>query len=341
MERHWSSSLQSNPSHNPARQSQFKGGFTLESRLKSDSVLKRSVSDRVQKSSESARALREWSEMSPDDWINAEHFPPLNPGCGSSTISFGLPKHSQPETSVVQEQLRHMNHPPVAAVDSNSIIVAHLPILFEWKSKAIEDEQDSDVCRSSDQILQEMIPAEEREMNRGGSLSGTKTILTEIGKGRGHGQAQFGQSKESLISHSFIPTSQKKPTIVSSPSSSRWVWVQAARVWDPTAEHHLASNLDIRRFGHQAKHLRRVRERTTDGRLYTEVASQAMERKPSQVRDARDGDRSRDVRDVRGGFQNSDRDVHEKRGTYQAPDRDVRGDTMGMTEGDMMGIKVI
>lgn len=73
----------------------LKGGSTRRPQPKGGSVLESSGS------SGSVRVLKEWSEMSLEEWINNDHFPPLNPGCDSSTISFGLPKHSQPEDSIV------------------------------------------------------------------------------------------------------------------------------------------------------------------------------------------------------------------------------------------------
>lgn len=67
-----------------------------------------------------------------------------------------------------------MNHPPVAAFDSNSIVVGNLPIQFEWRSKALEVEKEMNVCRSNDQIMQELNPPRESEMNRGDTLNGRR-----------------------------------------------------------------------------------------------------------------------------------------------------------------------
>jgi hypothetical protein len=39
--------------------------------------------------------------------------------------------------------LCNMNHPPVAALDSNSIVVGHLPFQMEWKSKVPQNDPES------------------------------------------------------------------------------------------------------------------------------------------------------------------------------------------------------
>lgn len=115
-----------------------------------------------------------------------------------------------------------MNHPPVAAFDSNSIVVGNLPIQFEWRSKALEVEQEMNVCRSNDQIMQELNPPRESEMNRGDTLNGRrKTQASTAGKGKGvDGPAQFGLSIDNLFSHSYTPPTQKKQKPAPSPSTS-------------------------------------------------------------------------------------------------------------------------
>lgn len=75
-----------------------------------------------------------------------------------------------------------------------------------------------------------------------------------------------------------------------------------------------------------------MQERTTDRRSYIEVTREEMERKSSQVRHSRDGDRSRDIRDSRGAFQGFDHDARVRRGISYAHDsefRDMRGDYNG------------
>lgn len=101
----------------------------------------------------------------------------------------------------------------------------------------------------------------------------------------------------------------------------------AARVWDAEAEHFPARVVDIRKFGAQAKHLRRVRPATTDSRSFVEVAKKQMEKRVFQGRDGRDGERFRDAWDPRDNPQRRDgRDAFHREGrqAYQREARDGR-----------------
>jgi len=123
-----------------------------------------------------------------------------------------------------------------------------------------------------------------------GSIEGRKRKLTKEEKGKQLvGPACQGPSIEDLFSHSYSP-----PLVFSSNPSSRWVWVTAARVWDPEAHHFSASVAEVRRFGSQAKHLRRVHPATTDDRSFLEVAKKKMDKRGMPFRDGREGDRARD-----------------------------------------------
>jgi hypothetical protein len=103
-----------------------------------------------------------------------------------------------------------------------------------------------------------------------------------------------GPSIDDLFSHSYIPPIRNPQPRA---RASKWFWVAAARVWDPTAERFPASLSDIRQFGAHAKRLQRVQSATTDERSFAEVAKSIMERKPFQGRDGRDGDRYRGRRE--------------------------------------------
>lgn len=74
-------------------------------------------------------------EMDLQDWLSEEHFPPLSSRRQIKSVAFGLPKHSQPDEPIRAERLQHMHMPPIAAVDSNTIVVANLPLSFNWNSK--------------------------------------------------------------------------------------------------------------------------------------------------------------------------------------------------------------
>ena len=71
-----------------------------------------------------------------EDWLSYDKFPPLTPGQGKPSVSFGLPKHSQPANETRHERLHDQRPPPVAAIGYNSILVGDLPIKFMWNSKA-------------------------------------------------------------------------------------------------------------------------------------------------------------------------------------------------------------
>lgn len=112
--------------------------------------------DRVQSSaefSENSRAMEDSKEINLEDWLNTDHFSALKPG-RSSSIAFGLPKHSQPGTAIVKQRTNHQQLPLIAAVDSNSIMVGNLPIQFSWSSMSKE----VPTQRSVDQILQNLCP---------------------------------------------------------------------------------------------------------------------------------------------------------------------------------------
>ena len=115
-------------------------------------------------------------------------------------------------------------------------------------------------------------------------IMGKKMKLTKAEKRKVvSGPAQLGPYIDDLFSHSYSPPPSRTAKLF----SSSWVWVATARVWDPSVERFPASVSDIRKFGAQAKYLRRVHPSTTDGRWFVEVT---MEKRQLQSREARDGD---------------------------------------------------
>ena len=128
-----------------------------------------------------------------------------------------------------------------------------------------------------------------------GDNAGAGTDQRERGIGKWAGSKLNGPvdgpSIEDLFSHSYIPPAKSSNT---RELISRWCWVVAARVWDPKAERFQARASEIRKFGAQAKFLRRVHPSSTDGRSFVEVVKATMERKILQGRDGKDGDRPRD-----------------------------------------------
>jgi hypothetical protein len=89
------------------------------------------------------------------DWMNADHFPPLNSSQKNPTVAFGFPKHSQPDDPTRADRLRHHKIPPIAAADSQTIAVGNLPIQFSWASKDPSGDN-RDCIRSNDQIIQDL-----------------------------------------------------------------------------------------------------------------------------------------------------------------------------------------
>lgn len=108
---------------------------------------------------------------------------------------------------------------------------------------------------------------------------------------------QFGSHIEDLFSHSYTPP--LPPTL-----PPRWLWIEAARVWNPSAATHPTRASEVKRFGGQAKQLCKVTPSSIDSRSFVEVVkSKKMDRRFQQFRDGRD---SRDMN--RGGrYMNRDR----------------------------------
>lgn len=271
----------------------------------------------------------DWLEVDMDDWLSSDCFPPLSSKRKSPAMAFGLPKHSQLNDSDRVERLCHCNLPSVVAVDPNSIAIGNLPIHFSWNSKVGDVLSGDDMIKSIEQIVHELQqplshndlqppPLVNKEISSGARSSGKSSDKTQTGKKMKssvpknvNGPAQPGLSIADLFSHSYSPPSSKAPKT----RSSRWEWVAAARVWDPATERFPASVSDIRKFGAQAKHLRRVRPSTTDGRSFVEVA---MDKRQFQGREVRDGDRSREFRDGERFYERS-REGHDGRDGYQGP----------------------
>ncbi|CAD6251471.1 unnamed protein product [Miscanthus lutarioriparius] len=211
-----------------------------------------------------SRIDHEREELNLEEWLNIDKFPPLTPGQGRPTVSFGLPKHSQPAEDTRHDRLHNQRPPPIAAIGSNSIM-----------------QRTGDVSNG----IFEIVRVKFGEF--GAAIDGNKAQFegdeemdsaswaTRAEKGKaviGPAQ-QGGLSIDDLLSHSFTPKIQRSDTTSARPkSTSRWYWIPAARVWDPLAERHPASGSDVHKFGAQAKHLRCIHPRTTDGRSYVEVA---------------------------------------------------------------------
>lgn len=196
----------------------------------------------------------EWLEIDLEGWLNAEHFSSNNLNQQSPSVALGLPKHSQPEDSIRLKRIQHQQLPPIAMVGSNSIAVGNLPIQFSWESKSgvVEEmvneiqcaaqREDETPMRSIEQIVQSLNPPLIEQ-----SLSAEVHVLKQGCKGRGvekidrlaAGPAHSGPSIEDLFSHLYISPAPRRPR--PPPRPSGWVWIEAARVRDPSAERFQAS----------------------------------------------------------------------------------------------------
>jgi hypothetical protein len=186
--------------------------------------------------------------MDLEDWLNAEHFPPLSSRRNITKVAFGLPKHSQPRDEIVEKRLQFQHLPPIASLSASSVVVGNLPLNFSWRSS-----EDDEICnRNTDQIIEDLRPPESScgkdQWKRLPGVEQEKWGLdpplpdhgpTQSG-GRKKKETQWvgpncvGPSIDDLFSHSYAPPlTHTRPQL----STSRWVWVPAARVWDPEAEH--------------------------------------------------------------------------------------------------------
>jgi len=222
----------------------------------------------------------ECEELELTDWLNSDKFPPLTPRQGIPSVSFGLPKHSQPTGSARHDRLHNQRPQPVAAFGDSSILIGDLPIEFVWSSKGQEIEilQDEKVATA---LSSEKSRSQKgKNVNAPGMENGEKlgSWAMQTQKERAPGPAHTGTSIADLFQHSYIPPTRAK-TKRPAPPTNHWLWVLAARVWDPAAERFPASREDIRRFGASAKLLRRVQQQTLDGRSFVEVVKQDMDQK--------------------------------------------------------------
>jgi hypothetical protein len=60
------------------------------------------------------RIDRECEELELTDWLNINKFPPLTSGQGIPSVSFGLPKHSQPAESARHDRLHNQRPQPTS-----------------------------------------------------------------------------------------------------------------------------------------------------------------------------------------------------------------------------------
>jgi hypothetical protein len=92
--------------------------------------------------------------MDLEDWLNAEHFPPLSSRRNITKVAFGLPKHSQPRDEIVEKRLQFQHLPPIASLGASSVVVGNLPLNFSWRSSG----DDVSCNRNTDQIIEDLRP---------------------------------------------------------------------------------------------------------------------------------------------------------------------------------------
>lgn len=94
--------------------------------------------------------------MELEDWLNADHFPPLGSSQANPSVAIGLPKHSQPCAANDGSRVRHHRMPPIVAIDEDSIAVGNLPLQFQWKNRQADQRELLQQCKSTDTIIQQL-----------------------------------------------------------------------------------------------------------------------------------------------------------------------------------------
>ena len=97
-------------------------------------------------------------DMNLEDWMNANHFPPLSLVQKNPTVAIGLPKHLQPDNLARFDRIKHHKVPSIVVVDSYSIVVGNLPIQISWIIMDQLNKADNGCARSTEQIMQELQP---------------------------------------------------------------------------------------------------------------------------------------------------------------------------------------
>lgn len=144
----------------------------------------------------------EWLDVDLEEWLNAEHFPPLSSTRDSPSVPVGFPKHSQPDDSTREKCIRHQKLPPIAIVDDNSIVVGNLPINFCWQSQVQTDSHQSPYKRSTQQIVCDL---EKPKMNQAYENKNQGTLIAhEEDPQLSGGRIKQGQSLKSILGRSVV-----------------------------------------------------------------------------------------------------------------------------------------
>ncbi|RLN04037.1 hypothetical protein C2845_PM13G07460 [Panicum miliaceum] len=206
-------------------------------------------------------------------------------GPRSAAVSIGLPKHSSPDPAIRERRAKHVELPPVS-LGANSLNLINTPIRLVWESRHPQGNDGEPL----DQTIQ-------REVRRDNSQ-----ILKAIQVPRIHSETYIGvqrvaetraessEVEDEPTDHSYTP-----PKKQSNPGSSRWLWVEAARVWDKETKRFPARQEEVRRFGDKAKFLKKVEHPTTDSRSFVQVLkSSGMDCRSQGTRNGRENWENRD-----------------------------------------------
>jgi len=157
------------------------------------------------------------------------------------------------------------------------------------------------IHRDSDQILKSIqfpiLQAQTNKVEQGQSNQANEIVEVDEGvrvvdrkESSPLGGPKFGSNIQDLFSHSYLPP-QKHPV-----SKTRWLWVEAARVWDEKAARYPARAEEVRRLGSRAKFLKKVTHPTIDSRFFVQVLrSSPMESRFQGTREVKDNRDSRDL----------------------------------------------
>ena len=151
-------------------------------------------------------------------------------GARTTSLVFGLPKHSSPSSKVIESRVKHLSIPQVIAMDSNTLRLPDSPLQFRWQS-----------CESThqNQLLEvEQSPESGARVKRLQRIQGAEKTKVEADWAGGdvglRGEPRTGPAStdrpslgvdiQDLFAHSYTPHT--------SSTCSGWFWIQTSRVWD-------------------------------------------------------------------------------------------------------------
>jgi hypothetical protein len=197
-----------------------------------------------------------------------------------------MPQHSFLGKEELERRVKHLPLPPVFAIDPQTINVKDTPLRFVWsgytgsnRGAGIDGGFVQDQPRRDNHQILEAIKVPVDHRRRVVTETEEDEAQSEIPNAKQASAADLGRPKfgahiQDLFRHSYTPPPSSSP-IPKSNHKGRWEWVEAARVWDASAERFPARPSEVKRFGTRAKVLHRVVLKSTDSRSFVEVLTQS------------------------------------------------------------------